>query len=65
MTRISLMNLMMHGITSPNIDQKNTLSKRYDESNYYDVVLANHWMRMLSNPIVSHDIDPPSDITLN
>lgn len=41
MTRISLMNLMMHGISSPNIDQKNTLSKRYDESNFYDVVLAN------------------------
>ncbi len=41
MTRISLMNLMMHGITSPNIDRKNTLSKRYDESDYYDVVLAN------------------------
>jgi type I restriction enzyme M protein len=41
MTRISLMNMMMHGITSPNIDQKNTLSKIYDESDYYDVVLAN------------------------
>lgn len=41
MTRISLMNLMMHGITNPNIEQKNTLSMRYDESNYYDVVLAN------------------------
>lgn len=41
MTRISLMNLMMHGITNPNIDQINTLSKRYDESNYYDVVMAN------------------------
>jgi len=41
MTRISLMNLMMHGITNPNIDQKNTLSKRYDESDYYDVIFAN------------------------
>ncbi|MDC8451456.1 MAG: type I restriction-modification system subunit M [Candidatus Nitrosotalea sp.] len=41
MVRISLMNLMMHGISSPNIEQKNTLSKRYDESNSYDVVLAN------------------------
>lgn len=41
MVRISLMNLMMHGISSPNIEQKNTLSNRYDESNYYDVVLAN------------------------
>ncbi|MFH1405997.1 MAG: N-6 DNA methylase, partial [Nanoarchaeota archaeon] len=41
MVRISLMNLMMHGINNPNIDQKNTLSKRYDESNCYDVILAN------------------------
>jgi type I restriction enzyme M protein len=41
MTRISLMNLMMHGISSPNVDRKNTLSKRYDESNFYDVILAN------------------------
>ncbi len=41
MVRIALMNLMMHGISLPNIEQKNTLSKRYSESNYYDVVLAN------------------------
>jgi len=41
MTRISLMNLMMHGITDPNIKQINTLSTRYDEANHYDVVLAN------------------------
>jgi type I restriction enzyme M protein len=41
MTRISLMNLMMHGITNPNIEQKNTLSKRYNESNRYSLVLAN------------------------
>lgn len=41
MVRISLMNLMMHGITRPNVDQKDTLSKRYNESNNYEVVLAN------------------------
>ncbi len=41
MTRISLMNLMMHGISDPHILQENTLSTRYSESNYYDVVLAN------------------------
>ncbi|MBE0522602.1 MAG: SAM-dependent DNA methyltransferase [Candidatus Methanoperedenaceae archaeon] len=41
MTRISLMNLMMHGINDPNIEQVNTLSTRYDEPNNYDVVLAN------------------------
>lgn len=41
MTRISLMNLMMHGISNPNIEQKNTLSKRFNESNRYSLVLAN------------------------
>jgi type I restriction enzyme M protein len=42
MVRISLMNLMMHGITQPNITQMNTLSTRYNqEQNYYDIVLAN------------------------
>jgi len=41
MVRIGLMNLMMHGITSPNISQKDTLSKKYDEDNHYDVIMAN------------------------
>jgi type I restriction enzyme M protein len=41
MVRISLMNLMMHGITTPSVEQRNTLSKRYDETNCYDVILAN------------------------
>lgn len=41
MVRIALMNLMMHGIDKPNIKQESTLSTRYGESNYYDVVLAN------------------------
>jgi type I restriction enzyme M protein len=41
MVRIALMNLMMHGIESPKINQKNTISKRFEQSNYYDVILAN------------------------
>ena len=41
MVRISLMNLMMHGINRPRISQVNTLSTRYDEENYYNIVLAN------------------------
>lgn len=41
MVRIGLMNLMMHGISHPNINQKDTLSKRYDEDNFYDVIMAN------------------------
>ncbi len=32
---------MMHGINNPNVEQKNTLSKRFDESNCYEVILAN------------------------
>ncbi len=41
MVRIGLMNLMMHGISSPNIEQRDTLSKKYDEDGRYDVVMAN------------------------
>ena len=41
LTKIGLMNLMMHGITNPNISQLNTLSKRYNEENTYDLILAN------------------------
>lgn len=41
MVRISLMNLMMHGISNPQIDQINTLSTRYDQSSNFDIVLAN------------------------
>jgi type I restriction enzyme M protein len=41
MVRIGLMNLMMHGISVPNIQQKDTLSKKYDEDNYFDVMMAN------------------------
>lgn len=41
MVRIALMNLMMHGINFPHIKQENTLSVRFDQPNYYDVVLAN------------------------
>jgi len=41
MTRISLMNLMLHGIKAPHIELKDTLSKRYNEEERYAVVLAN------------------------
>lgn len=41
MVRIGLMNLMMHGISSPNVEQKDTLSKKYNEDNHYDVIMAN------------------------
>lgn len=41
MVRIGLMNLMMHGISNPNIEQKDTLSKKYDEDGRYDVIMAN------------------------
>src|SRR3989338_6245288 len=41
MVRIAVMNLMMHGITTPNIIGEDTLSKRYNEKGVYDVILAN------------------------
>lgn len=41
MVRIGLMNMLLHGIDRPNLDYMDTLSKRYDEKDRYDVVLAN------------------------
>lgn len=41
MVRIAVMNLMMHGITNPNITGEDTLSKRYNEKGIYDLILAN------------------------
>ena len=41
MVRLGLMNLMMHGIDNPKINYKDTLSKNYNETGIYDIVLAN------------------------
>lgn len=41
MVRIGLMNLLLHGIDHPNITYTDTLGKRFDQSDRYDVVLAN------------------------
>ncbi len=41
MVRLGLMNLMMHGVDNPHIEYKDTLSKNYNESGNYDIVLAN------------------------
>lgn len=41
MVRLGLMNLMMHGIDTPQIDYKDTLSKSYEEESQYDIILAN------------------------
>ncbi len=41
MVRISLMNMVLHGIATPNIALVDTLSKRFTEEDKYTVVLAN------------------------
>ena len=41
MVRIAVMNLMMHGITDPQIKGEDTLSKRYNENGTYDLILTN------------------------
>jgi type I restriction enzyme M protein len=41
MVRLGLMNLMMHGVSDPHVDYKDTLSKGYNEDAQYDIVLAN------------------------
>ncbi len=41
MVRIGLMNLMMHDMGAPNIEQKDTLSKKYNQDNFFDCIIAN------------------------
>lgn len=41
MVRIGLMNLITHGIDHPNLEYQDTLSKRFDIKDRFDVVLAN------------------------
>lgn len=41
MVRLGLMNLMMHGVDAPHVNYKDTLSKGFDESDQYHIILAN------------------------
>jgi len=41
MIRISLMNMVLHGVRAPNVALMDTLSKRFEERDRYTVVLAN------------------------
>jgi type I restriction enzyme M protein len=41
MVRLGLMNLMMHGVDTPHIDYKDTLSKSFTEANQYQIIMAN------------------------
>jgi type I restriction enzyme M protein len=41
MVQISLMNLMMHGINNPDIEQIDTVSTRFDKKEEFSVILAN------------------------
>lgn len=41
MVRIGLMNLILHGIPYPNIERRDTLSKKYNDDNKYNCILAN------------------------
>lgn len=41
MVRLGLMNMMMHGVDTPHIDYKDTLSKGFTESNQFQIIMAN------------------------
>lgn len=41
MVRIGLMNLMLHGISNPQIDNRDTLSKKFKSDDKYNLILAN------------------------
>jgi type I restriction enzyme M protein len=41
MIRIGLMNMILHGIETPNISYADSLSKNFNQTNQYDIILAN------------------------
>jgi type I restriction enzyme M protein len=41
MVRLGLMNLMMHGIDNPNINNSDALSKKFSDSKPYSLIMAN------------------------
>lgn len=41
MVRIGAMNMILHGINEPNLENTDTLSKRYHQTESYDCILAN------------------------
>jgi type I restriction enzyme M protein len=41
MVRLGLMNLMMHGVSEPKIDYKDTLSKGFEQEGFYQTIMAN------------------------
>jgi type I restriction enzyme M protein len=41
MVRLGLMNLIMHGVDAPHIDYKDSLSKDFNETNQYHIIMAN------------------------
>ncbi len=41
MVRIALMNMILHGIETPNIKRRDTLSKSFNQTAEYDIILTN------------------------
>lgn len=41
MLRIGVMNMVLHGIQNPNISYSDSISKRFDQTKQYDIILAN------------------------
>jgi type I restriction enzyme M protein len=58
MLRIGSMNLMLHGIAAPRFHYTDTLSKGFNESEQYDVVLANPRSRVRLTPAMSIRLYP-------
>lgn len=59
MVRLGLMNLMMHGIDNPLIENQDTLSNSYNENEQFDVVLANP---PFTGKLDTHDINSNLDL---
>ena len=63
MLRIGSMNLMLHGIESPQFFYKDTLSKAFDQEREYDVILMNPPFKGAVDKNDLHDALQPAETT--
>jgi type I restriction enzyme M protein len=57
MVRIGWMNMILHGLTNPQIHQRDSLAKRIEDSPLNDLIASETYDRVLANPPFTGNVD--------
>ena len=57
MVRIGWMNMILHGITNPQIHQRDSLGQRKEDDNIKDLIASESYDRVLANPPFTGSVD--------